>query len=269
MKKTSIGFIFMLVLLFVLSGCGSSTSKESSGETTGKTLRVVTDAAYAPMEYMDKDELVGFDIDLVKAVGEEAGYNVEVEHVGWDPLFVEVESGRAQVGVAAISISEERKEMYEFSVPYFLSTNKILVPEGSSIKSSEDLKGKTVSVLGGSTGMMAAESVMGQNNKNIKKFESNVLAIQELKQNGADAVVADSAVIYEYVKNNPDDQLTVVENANFDSEFFGFIYAKGDTELKAELDEAINTLFDNGTYTEIYKKWFGVEPDIDLLKAQQ
>lgn len=268
MKKT-ISFMLMFALLLALTACGSSSSNEGSETADNKTLRVVTDAAYAPMEYMDKDELVGFDIDLVKAVGEEAGYTVEVEHVGWDPLFVEVESGRAQVGVAAISISEERKEQYEFSVPYFLSTNKILVPEGSSIQSSEDLKGKTVAVLNGSTGMLAAESVMGQNSKDIKKFESNVLAIQELKQNGADAVVADSAIIYEYVKNNPDDDLTVVENANFDSEFYGFIYEKGNTELKAELDEALNTLFDNGTYTEIYEKWFGVTPDIELLKAQQ
>ncbi len=270
MKKYVVSLLLVCSLFIILAGCGSSESSGGSDAEDKKVLTVVTNAEYAPMEYMSKGELAGFDIDFINAVAEEAGYTADIQHVGWDPMFVEVESGRAQVGASAISISEERKEIYEFSVPYFLSTNKILVPEGSSIKSSADLEGKKVAVLTGSTGMIAVEKVLGVNNKNIKKFESNVLAIQELKQNGADAVVADGAVVDEYVKNNPNDNFVVIEDqANFDSEFYGLITAKGNTELKAELDEAINTLFENGKYEEIYEDWFGNKPDIEYLKAQQ
>lgn len=270
MKKIIVSWMLICSLFIVLAGCGNSQSSEGSDTKDTKVLKVVTNAEYAPMEYMDKGELAGFDIDFAKAVAEEAGYKAEITHVGWDPLFVEVDSGRAQAGVSAVSISEERQEQYEFSVPYFLSTNKILVPEGSTIKNSADLEGKKVAVLNGSTGMMAVEKVLGINNKNIKKFENNVLAIQELKQNGVDAVVADGAVVDEYVKNNPNDNFVVIEDAsNFDSEFYGVIFQKGNTELKAELDEAINAIFENGKYEEIYEEWFGIKPDIEYLKAQQ
>lgn len=274
MKKNKLSILLVCLLVLMLTACGSDSSNGSNDENNSsdqskKVLRIVTDAAYAPMEYMDKEEVTGFGIEFIRAVAEEAGYEAQVEHVGWDPLFVEVESGRADLAVSSISITEERKLKYEFSVPYYLSTNKILVPENSTITSSADLKDKTVAVLGGSTGMIAAEKILGTNSKDIKKFESNVLAIQELKKKGADAVVADNAVVEEYAKNNPDDHFVVVEDASFDEEYYGVLFPKENTELRDEFNEAINTVFDNGTYAEIYEEWFGETPDIEKLKAQQ
>lgn len=263
---------FTLLVVILLVACGSNDASTNEGsnvdeKTEKAVLRVVTDATYAPMEFMDKEEESGFGIDFIHAVAEEAGYEIEVEHVGWDPLFIEVESGRAQLGVSSVSITDDRKEKYDFSIPYYISTNKILVPKDSPIKSSADLKGKKVAVLIGSTGMVAVEKVVGKNNKDIKKFESNVLAIQELKQKGADAVVADSAVVEEYVKNNPKDNFKVIEDpSSFEEEYYGVIYPKGSTELKEEFDKAILTIFENGKYEEIYKNWFGKEPEIESLK---
>ena len=268
-KKNSLFILLLSMLLIVLAACGDAETNEESADEGKKVLKAVTNAAYAPMEYMDKEKLVGLDIDLAKAVAEEAGYELEVLNVGWDPLFVEIESGRAQIGVSAISITEDRKEKYEFSVPYFVSTNKILVPEDSDITSAADLTDKTVAVLSGSTGMYAIEKVIGTNNKNIKKFETNVLAIQELKQNGADAVVADGAVIEEYVKNNPNDNFKVIDDStNFEEEYYGYMYQKGNTELRDELNEAIEAIIDNGTYEEIYESWLGTKPNLSLLKEQ-
>lgn len=269
MKKIISSLIVSGALLLALTGCG--TSEEKAGNQDGKkTLRVVTDAAYAPMEFMDKDELKGFDIDFAKAVADEAGYTVNVEHVGWDPMFVELESGRAQMAIAAITIEGDRKDTYDFSVPYYLSSNKILVPKGSPVKSGEDLKGKKVAVLSGSTGMIAAEKLLGKNNKNIKKFESNNLAILELTKGGVDAVIADNAIVEEYAKNNPAEKLVVVDDKeSFDAEFYGIMMEKGNKKLKEDMDKAINTIFDNGKYAEIYQKWFGNDPDIEFLKQQQ
>jgi glutamine transport system substrate-binding protein len=267
----------MLVLLFsltlIVSACGTSSEKnENAGNGAGegkKTLRVVTDAAYAPFEYMDKGEIVGFDIDFINAVAKEAGLEIEVANVGWDPMFVEVEGKKADIGVAAITINEDRKQSYDFSVPYFLSTNKILVPEGSDIKSAEDLKDKVVAVQNGTTGQEAAEGIIGKNSPNIKKFENNNLAIMELKSGGADAFVADYTVVEEYAKNNPKDKLIVIEDTeSFESEYMGVMFPKG-SELKDDFDKAINTVIDNGTYAKIYKEWFGIDPDLEKIKAQQ
>ncbi|MFD2216681.1 MULTISPECIES: basic amino acid ABC transporter substrate-binding protein [Metabacillus] len=275
MKKGLFVSVLMLSFMFLLAACGTSqetTSGEGSeaGETEEKkTLRVVTDAAYAPFEYQDKGEIIGFDVDFIEAVAEEAGYEIEIEHVGWDPLFVEIKDEIADFGISAITINDDRKQTYDFSVPYFLSTNKILVPEGSDIASAADLEGKVVAVQAGTTGQEAVEGIMGKNNKNMKQFENNNLAIMELTSGGADAVVADNTVVEEYVKNNPDQKLTVVEDADsFASEYYGLMFPKG-SELKAEFDEAINKVLDSGKYAEIYNEWFGSDPDIENLKAQQ
>ncbi|MBM7604940.1 polar amino acid transport system substrate-binding protein [Metabacillus crassostreae] len=274
MKKLLM-MLMVLTFTFALAACGSSQSS-SSGEGDGaaetekkEKLRVVTDAAYAPFEYMDKGEIVGFDIDFVEAVAKEAGYEVEIVNVGWDPIFVEIKDEIADFAVSAITINDDRKQTYDFTSPYFLSTNKILVPEGSDIKSAEDLKDKVVAVQAGTTGQEAVDELLGKNSSNIKKFENNNLAIMELTSGGADAVVADNTVVEEYVKNNPDQKLVVIEDADsFAAEYYGLMFPKG-SELKADFDKAINTVLDNGKYAEIYNEWFGSEPDVENLKAQQ
>lgn len=252
--------------LLLVTGCGNS--EKSGSEEKEKTLKVVTDAEYPPFEFRDKGKLVGFDVDFIAAVAKEAGYKSEVEHVAWEPLFEEIKSKRADAAVSAVTINDERKQTYDFSFPYFISTNKILVPKDSAIKSAEDLKGKKVAVQTGTTGQAATESIVGKNNENIKQFENNNLAILELKSGGADAVVADNAVVEEYAKNNPDEGFAVVEDAVFEKEYYGVLFPK-DSKLIEEFNKAINTLYENGTYAKIYKEWFGTEPDIETLKSQQ
>lgn len=266
MKLTKISFYMIFAIITILSGCGSS---ETGGASEVKTLKAITNAAYAPMEYMDGDKVVGFDVDLIEAVAEEAGYKVEVKHTGWDGMFVEIDDEISDLAVAAITITDERKESYDFSVPYYASSNMILVPENSDIKSVEDLKDKIISVQNGTTGQEAAEAVLGVNNQNIKKFEDINLAILELINGGADAVIADKPVLEGYVKNNPDQKLTLIEDEGaFTTDYLGIMFPK-DSELKAEFDKAVNKILDSGKYAEIYKEWFGAEPDVEDLKAQQ
>lgn len=265
-KLKKLGIILVLGMVMILAACGSSeTGADGDGE---KTLRVVTDAAYSPMEYLDGDKVVGFDIDFVKAVAEEAGYKLQVDHVGWDPLFVEIDGGNADLAISSITITEDRKQSYDFSVPYYLSTNEILVPEGSDVKSGADLTDKKVAVQKDTTGHEIAKSILGDNNSAIRPFETTPLAIQELLSNGADAVIADKPVVDEYVKNNSDKNLTIIMDDNFEQEFYGLLFPKG-SELVEDFNKAINSLFDNGKYAEIYKEWFGEEPNIEDLKAQQ
>ncbi|MCP8615445.1 basic amino acid ABC transporter substrate-binding protein [Salirhabdus salicampi] len=271
MKKS-----FLLIfasLILVLAACGTSENGENDGQGSDggdekEKLRVVTDAAYAPFEYMDKGEIVGFDVDFITAVLEEAGYEFTIENVGWDPLFVEIKDEHADFAISAITINDDRKETYDFSVPYFESRNMILVPTDSDIESGDDLKGKKVAVQNGTTGQEVVEEILGTNNKNISKFENNNLAIQELLAGGADAVVADNTVVLEYVKNNPDKDLKTVEDPNFESEFYGLMFPKG-SELQEDINEAVKTVIENGTYAEIFEEWFGKAPNVDALIDQQ
>ncbi|MDN3017469.1 basic amino acid ABC transporter substrate-binding protein [Paenibacillus sp. BSR1-1] len=268
MKKMKIiSTVLIAAFVFILSACG--TSKTTGGSSDDKTLKVVTDAAYAPFEYLDKGKVVGFDVDFMNAVAKEAGLKIKIENVGWDPLFVELDKKTADIGMSAITINDERKQSYDFTRPYFLSTNKILVPKDSDIKSGADLKNnKTIAVQNATTGQEAVEGLLGKNNEKIKKFENNNLAIQEMKSGGADAVVADNTVIEQYVLNNPKDNFVVIEDSTaFAQEFYGLMLPKG-SKLKADLDKAINTLMENGEYAKIYKKWFKVDPDLSKLPKE-
>jgi len=266
MKKFAAS-VLALILILALSACG--LSKTSSGTETKKTIKVDTNAAYAPFEYMDKGQIIGFDVDVMNALAKESGYRVQLKNIGWDPLFVEVKNKSADMAISSITITKERAQTYDFSVPYFLSTNEILVPEKSDIKSAADLKGKTVAVQSGTTAQEVLEGLFGKNNKNIKKFKQNTTAIMDLVEGGSDAVVADNTVVEEYAKNNPDKKLKVIKDTKaFPAEYYGLMFPKG-SKLKADFDKAINKIYDNGTYTKIYKKWFKTEPDIQKLKAQQ
>lgn len=275
MKKFTLLSILMVFSL-ILVACGTDedadadASEINDSSEVKKKLKIATEANYAPFVFLDKGEIRGFDVDFMNAVAKEAGYEIDLVNVGWDPLFVEVKSKLSDMGICAITINEEREQTYDFSVPYFLSTNEILVPEGSDIKSAADLKnGKVVAVLGGTTGQEAVENIIGKNHKNIKKFDNNNLAILEMLSGGADAVVADNAVVEEYAKNNPDKKLVVIKDeVGFESEFYGLMFPKG-SDLKADFDVAVTKVLENGTYATIYKEWFGSEPDVDTILAQQ
>lgn len=267
-KKLSIFSLFFAFIL-VLSACTSGSGGSSANSGAKKTLRVVDDATYAPFEYMSNGKIVGFDVDILNALAKETGYKVQLANVGWDPLFVELKNKTADMSISAITINNQRKQTYDFSVPYFLSTNKILVKKSSSIKSGTELKGKTIAVQTATTGQTAVEKIVGKNNPSVKKFKTINLAIMELLNGGADAVVADNTVIEEYAKNNPGQNLKVIADKNaFAPEFYGVMYPKNST-LRPVFDKAINTLYSNGTYAKIYQKWFKATPDIQELKAQQ
>jgi glutamine transport system substrate-binding protein len=258
-QKWKIGIIGLAAA--VLAACGSTETGSGSGEK----LTIGTDAAYAPFESLDGDKIVGFDVDILNAVMDEAGLDYELVNKGWDPLFIALQNDEVDGGISAITINDKRKKTYDFSSPYFESINMILAKEGTDIKSAKDLEGKKVSVQNGTTGQEALEKMFGKTD-NIKKFENNVLAIQALLNGEVEAVVADNAVVQEYAKNNPDKKLVAIsDKENFESEFYGIIFPK-DGKHQDEVNKALKKIIDDGKYAEIYKKWFGEEPNVEALK---
>ncbi|OAS21334.1 basic amino acid ABC transporter substrate-binding protein [Paenibacillus oryzisoli] len=262
MKKLIISVV-AAALVLTMAGCGAKDSG-------GTKIKFATDAAYAPMEYMDKDKVAGFDIDFLAEVMKEAGLSYSVTNTGWDTMLTSVQQGKEyQAGISSVSITDERKQTYDYSAPYFESTNMILVKEGSPIKSALDLKDKKVAVQISTTADTLMTKIMGGDNKSLKRMDNNTLALMELESNGVDAVVADIAIIREYVKNNPNKKFVSIADAkNFESEYYGILLPKG-SDLKAKLDPAIKKVIENGKYATVYKKWFGQEPDTKKLLDQK
>ncbi|WP_456276743.1 basic amino acid ABC transporter substrate-binding protein [Bacillus sp. AK128] len=278
LRKNYLLAILAMMFMLVLAACGTSGTGDTGSEAepeegtdteAKKTLTVGTDAAFAPFEYMDKGEIVGFDVDFLTAVMEEAGYEFELNNIGWDPLFASVQGEEVDLAISGITINDDRKETYDFSTPYFQSTHMIVFNEGGGITSANDLEGKKIGVQNGTTGQSAAEKIVGANNANISKYETTAVAFMALANGDVEVVVTDNVVANEYVKNNPDAKVEAIEDPeNFDSEFYGLMFPKG-SPLKAEFDEAIKTVIENGTYAEIYKEWFGKEPNVEELLAAE
>lgn len=286
MKKLSFLYLSLLLIgLLALTACGTSTEEGAESGTNGseteqgtdgeateqpaeeekKVLQVGTDAAFAPFEFMETGEIVGFDVDLLAAVMAEAGYEYELKNVGWDPLFASLDTNSIDLGISAVTITDDRKESYDFSVPYFKSTHMIVFKDGAGFESAQDLVGTKIGVQNGTTGQTAIESVVGENNKNISKYETTAVAFMALQNGDVQSVVTDNVVADEYVANNPDAGVTAItDEENFESEFYGLVFPKG-SELVDEFNAALTTVIENGTYAEIYQEWFGAEPDVEAI----
>ena len=256
--------LFSVALLFIcvsiiLVGCGtgssnskSNTNSSTDGESSKKKFIVATDATYAPMEYMDeKGNIVGIDIEIVNAIAEAAGIEVEFKNYGWEPLFPAVKSGEVDFAVSSITITKERQKEFDFTDPYFEANQLILVPEDSDVTKFEDLKDKKVSAQINTTGHIVVGELLGKTSKNIVATETMPFAITEMLNGNADASVGDNAVIIDYKKNNPNVKVKTVDDPNFEIEYYGLMVKKGNQEVIDILNEGIKKIKENGKLKEI------------------
>ncbi|PYF05953.1 amino acid ABC transporter substrate-binding protein (PAAT family) [Ureibacillus chungkukjangi] len=240
----------------ILAACGASeTGTNGSASEDGEgttTLKVGTDAAYAPFEsFDDKGNIVGIDVDVVNAIGEELGVEFEINNVGWDPLFQQLINSEVDLGISAITITEERQETYDFTEPYYEATQLIVTKEESDIESLQDIADKKIGVQMNTTGHFAAQDLQGKTSANIKPYETTPVAIQELINGTVDAVIGDNAVIIEYIKNNPESKLKSIEDDSFEKEYYGLMVKKGNKEVLDILNEGIQKLKESGKLAEI------------------
>lgn len=238
--------VLLLSMALIVTGCGSKTA---SG---GKVYKVGTDATYAPMEYMDeKGNIVGLDIDIVKEIAKAAGFEVEFIHYGWDPLFPAVSDGLVDFAVSSITITDDRKLDYDFSDPYFYANQLILVPEGSSISSSADLKDKKVSVQIGTTGHEVVKDILGATSPNVMAYDTMPLAIQTMLNGDADASVGDNSVVNGYIQNNPNAKVKTINDDSFEREYYGLMVKKGNKEIVDLLNKGIKAIKETGKLKEL------------------
>ena len=226
-----------------------------------KVYAVGTDAAYAPFESQnDKGEIVGFDIEVVKAIAKKAGIEVKFVNTPWEGIFNTLAQGDRDLVVSAVTITAERKQTMDFSDPYFDAQQLIAVKQNSKIAKFADLKKLKVGVQTGTTGDEAVTKLQGKTSANIKRFESTPLALKELEAGGVDAVVADNGVVINYVANNPGGKFKSIADKEFVPEQYGIALKKGNAELQAKVNKALAEIKADGSYDAIYTKYFGVPP---------
>ncbi|MDD3853462.1 MAG: amino acid ABC transporter substrate-binding protein, partial [Syntrophomonadaceae bacterium] len=217
------------------------------------------DDAFPPMGFRDeKNEIVGFDIDLAKEAAKRMGIDVKFQAISWDAKEAELDSGNIDAIWNGLTITEERKKNMLFTAPYIQDRQIIVVLPDSDIKTKADLNGKKIGIQIASSAVEAVEADKATYElikDNLLEFDTNDLAMRDLKGGGLQAVVVDEVVGRYYISKHPNEYRVLEEN--FGVEDFGVGLRLGDKTFHAELGKALSAMKADGKATEISQKWFG------------
>jgi polar amino acid transport system substrate-binding protein len=256
-SKIFIAIAVIIMIAAVSFSAVSCAKQEIAGQNSNlKTLKpgvltVGSDCTWPPMEYIEGDKIVGFDVDLMGAIAEKLGLKLDYQNAAWDGLFPALTSHKYDLAISSITITDERKKEMDFSEPYYQTDQAATVREGSGIDSKEALNGKKAGVQIGTTGEIVAREIAGLE---VSTYDDILMAFEDLKAERIDAVIADSYVGYSYAKTN--EGLTVGFAIKTDEQL-GIAFAKDTPELLAAVNAALKEIKEDGTYDEIYAKWFG------------
>jgi polar amino acid transport system substrate-binding protein len=267
MKKRSpfkmLAILAVLALAALVAGCGGDDEGGGGGaEAGGRALTVGSDIPYPPFEQGKPGNYTGFDVELLEAVGEAIGRPVEFEDTSFDTIFLDLARGNFDVAASAATITDEREKTVDFTNPYYISEQAILVEEGSDIDSVEKLAGATIGVQQGTTGQefVEEEGEAGE----LRKYPQGPDAVNALKNGTVDAVVIDIPVAEKAVEESEGLELSAAIPTE---EEYGFAVAQGETELLEELNEGLAEVIEDGTYAKLYEKWFHHEPPKEIESA--
>ena len=251
-----------------MAGWTATPADTPTEKPTGiPVIMVGMTANYSPFEFVDEDgNIVGFDVDLLKAVAEVSGFEFEIVNTSWNGIFVALAADEFDMVISAAAITEEREELVDFTAPYFDAGQWIVVREtdADSIRSVDDLPGHMVGVQTGTTGDIAAGEV---EDVIVIRYEEIALAFQALAAGEVDAVVNDGPVSADFIKRNPQLGLMQVEKP-LTVEYYGIAVAPGKSWLVDVLNTALAVVSADGTYAEIYREWFGVDPPAEFMPPE-
>lgn len=244
-----------------LSSCGSDDSgKTSTGADviTKGTLTVCSDVPYPPFEDFDKSSdlgFKGFDVDIVNEIAERLDLTLKIKDSSFDALQSgqALNAGQCDLAASAMTITDDRKKNLDFAEGYYDSKQSLLVPADSDIATIGDLDGVKVGVQQGTTGKTYTEE--NADGAKIVTFPSDAEMFQAIKAGQVQALLQDLPVNLDHTK---DGQFKVVETYDTDEEY-GFAIKKGNSQLVDDINGALDEMRDDGTYDEIYNKYFEVE----------
>lgn len=249
MKKL-ISVALVLACAVTMTACGSK--KEGSGDKgeDKKTLVMATNAEFPPYEFYEGDKIVGIDAEFAEAIAEKLGMELEIEDMAFDSIISAVQSGKADIGVAGLTVDEKRKKSVDFTDSYYTGRQVIIVTEDSSIASPDDLKDKKIGVQQGTTGDQYTTEDYGD--EYIERFNKGMEAVMSLTQGKVDAVVIDDQPAKTFVEQNKG--LKILET-EYIEEDYAMAVKKGNDELVKKVNDAIKALKDDGTFDEIVAKY--------------
>lgn len=258
--RNGMALVMMAGTLVLAAGCGG---QEPSGQTAvskqGKVLKVATEAAYPPFRYKNEDKrIVGFEVDLAKAVADRMGAQVEFTDLPFDQLLKAVEEKKADMAISAITVTDERKKQVAFSDPYYkLSGYSVVVPkENSSIRNEKDLKGKVVAAKRASTSEARLKDYEPSKILSMDHYADVFRAVESGQAQAG--ITGDQAAVYD-LEHGGSDKLTIAGTIPTEDNF-AIAMAKDNNKLREEVNTALQEIMNDGTYDSIASKWFFDHP---------
>ena len=252
MKKFLALSLIAVMTAGVLAGCSSKTEEKpadekkeetTDGETTadGETYIVATDTVFPPFEFTDANgDFVGIDVDIINAIAEDQGITIDLQSLGFDAALLAVQSGQADGIIAGCSITDERKETFDFSEPYYTADVTVAVADGSDIKSFEDLAGKKVAVKTATNGADFAKSIADQYGFTVVEFKDSPTMYQDVIAGNTAACFEDYPVMAYNIQQGA--ALVIPDGMLGAGSDYGFAVAKGENaELLEKLTQVLKT----------------------------
>lgn len=241
----------LLGALAMTAGCGSAPDSADTQATEPQVLRVGMDASYPPFGSQNQE------------TKDYEGFDVEISNRSFDGLVPALQAREIDVAINDITITDDRRQSVDFSQPYYIAGLGVVVrADNDTIRTAEDLQGKTLGVSIGSTGEEAARKIPGAD---VRVFNAINEAFLEVQNGGVDAVVNDIPTNEYYVSHTGSKRVRTAEVA-LTKEDLGIAVRKGNHALLAKIDDGLAKIKANGRFAEIYEKWFGKQPPQELLQ---
>ena len=234
--------VLMLALTFVACSNGGNTEKA--------TLVMATNAEFPPYEFHEGDAIVGIDAEVAQAIADKLGMELKIEDVAFDSIIPGVQAGKYDMGMAGMTVNEERLKSVNFSTSYAKGVQVVIVKEGSDIKSVDDVAGKKIGVQTSTTGDIYATDDFGE--ENVTKFDNGAVAVQALLGDKVDCVIIDNEPAKSYVAAN--EGLKILDT-EYVEEDYAICFNKNNTELEEKVNKALEELIADGTVDKIVAKY--------------
>ncbi len=256
--KKSLLLLIVAAFALVLAACGSDEQAGTGGsEKTVYTVGI--DTTYPPFEYEENGKYVGIDVDLINAIAEDQGFEVELKAMDFKGIIPALQAGQLDISMGGMSITEERKEVVDFTDAYFdAGVSLVIGKDNTEIQSVEDLKGKKVAVKKGTVGANYAQSIVDEIGFEIVQFDDSPSMFLEVQNGNAAALFEDYPVI-SYAIAQQDLGLQVVgDRLNDDQYGIGVLKGKNQ-EILEKINQGLKNLKENGKYQEILDKYLAAE----------
>lgn len=247
-KVISAGLV--LVCALSLTACGGSKKEESGKKDEKEKLVMATNAEFPPYEYYEGDDIVGIDAEFAEAIAGKLGMELEITDMAFDSIIPAVQSGKADIGVAGMTVDPDRQKQVDFTDSYYTGRQVIIVTEDSTIASPDDLAGKKIGVQQGTTGDIYTTDDYGD--ENIERFNKGMEAVLSLTQGKVDAVVIDDQPAKTFVEQNKGLKILDTEYVEED---YAIVLKKGNDDLTKKINDAIASLKEDGTFDKIVDKY--------------